>query len=275
LPSTLVCEQRGPIAIVRISRVSKRNAIDDDTMSGIEAFFSNLPDGTRVAVLHGEGPHFCAGLDLSTAREDSAVAGMRRSRSWHRAVEQIENGAVPVIAVLHGAVIGGGLELASAAHIRVAEKSAFYALPEGSRGLLVGGGGSVRIPRLIGIARMMDMMLTGRTYGAAQGLDLGFSQYLVPDGDGLSKAIELANWIAANASLSNFAVIQALPRIARAAPETGLLLESLMVALAISDPEAETRLQAFFEKRVPKVSHRPDDEGEQTIAPRARSKDDA
>ena len=91
---------------------------------------------------------------------------------------------MPVIAVLHGAVVGGGLELAVAAHIRVAEASAFYGLPEGQRGIFVGGGGSARIPRLIGTARMADMMLTGRVYDAEEGFAIGLSQYLVDDGAG-------------------------------------------------------------------------------------------
>ena len=77
---------------------------------------------------------------------------------WHRVFDRIQYSRVPVIAALRGAVIGGGLELACAAHIRVAEPSAYFALPEGQRGIFVGGGGSVRIPRLIGVARMADMM---------------------------------------------------------------------------------------------------------------------
>ncbi len=133
---------------------------------------------------------------------------------WHAAFDQIQLGPVPVIAVLHGAVVGGGLELASACHIRVAEPSTFYALPEGSRGIFVGGGGSVRIPRLIGVARMTDMMLTGRVYDAEEGERVGFSQYLVAAGQGFDKALELAGRIAANAPLTNFAVMHALPRIA-------------------------------------------------------------
>src|SRR3546814_4783914 len=87
---------------------------------------------------------------------------------WHEAFRHIQFGRVPVIAVLHGAVIGGGLELAAATHVRIAEPSSFYALPEGQRGIFVGGGGSVRIPRLIGVARMMDMMLTGRVYDRSE-----------------------------------------------------------------------------------------------------------
>jgi enoyl-CoA hydratase/carnithine racemase len=241
-----------------MSRAATRTALNPEMIADIETFFRSPPEGTRAIVLHGDGNHFCAGLDLSTITETTPAAGIHHSRAWHRAFEQIEHGPVPVIVVLNGAVIGGGLELAAAAHIRVAERSAYYALPEGMHGIFVGGGGSVRIPRLIGTARMMDMMLTGRTYGAEEGAPLGFSQYVVANGDGLAKGIKLAERIASNAVLSNFAVIQALPRIARADPETGLLMESLMAAIAASDDEAKARLNAFLEKRTTKVTDRSD-----------------
>ena len=167
----------------------------------------------------------------------------------------MEAGDLPVVSVLRGAVIGGGLELAAATHIRIAEPSTFYALPEGQRGIFVGGGGSVRIPRLIGVARMADMMLTGRTYGAADGGAIGLSQYLAAAGAGLALATELAGRIAGNARLTNFAVLQALPRIAGADPATGYLTESLMSAIAASDGEAKQRLADFLDKKMGKVVH--------------------
>ena len=256
LPDSLVVSQRGPVTLVRLSRPAKSNAIDEEMIAGIKSFFSSPPDATRAVILHGEGRHFSAGADLSTIAEISTANAVRSSRTAHSALDQLEYGAIPVIAVLHGAVIGAGLELAAAAHVRVAERSAYYALPEGMRGMFVGGGGAVRIPRLIGTARMIDMMLTGRTYSAEEGIPLGFSQYVVDDGQGLAKAIELAERMATNAVLSNFAVVQALPRIARADPEAGLLLESLMFSAAAADDEAKMRLRAFLDKRVQKVSHR-------------------
>ena len=130
---------------------------------------------------------------------------------------------MPVVAVLHGAVVGGGLELAAAAHVRVAERSAFYALPEASRGIYVGGGGSVRLPPLIGTARVMDMMLTGRTLSRRGRPGIGLTQYLVDDGHGLAKGIELAHRIAGNAPFTNFAVMHLLPRIARSDPAAGFV----------------------------------------------------
>jgi enoyl-CoA hydratase/carnithine racemase len=255
-PDRVIVTQRGPVALVRLSRPSKRNAIDGAMVASLDAIFSAPPEGTRAIVLHADGSHFCAGADLSVFAEIDAAAGVRLSRSVHQAFDRIENGVVPVIAVLHGGVIGGGLELAASAHIRIAERSTYYALPEGTRGIFVGGGGAVRVPRLIGAARMIDMMLTGRTYGADEGQALGLSQYVVENGLGLGTAIQLAERIAANATLTNFAVVQALPRIARADPDTGLLMESLMAALVFGDGAAQKRIADFLQKRAAKVVHR-------------------
>src|SRR5271168_4347140 len=188
-------ELKDAVAIVHLARPAKRNALNDETVFSLERWFSRPPEQVKAVVLVGDGDHFCAGLDLSELKERSIAEGVLHSRSWHKAFEPIEFGTLPVIAVLQGAVVGGGLELAAAAHLRVAEASTFYALPEGSRGIYVGGGASVRVSRLIGVARMMDMMLTGRTYGADEGHAIGLSQYVVPSGEGLAKGIELAKRI--------------------------------------------------------------------------------
>jgi len=256
LPSSLHFERRGAVGLLRLARPQKRNALDDATVRGIEDFFAAIADPIKAVVLHGEGEHFCAGLDLAELSERDVAAGIAHSRSWHRAFERIEFGRVPVVAVLHGAVVGGGFELAAACHIRVAERSAYYALPEGSRGIFLGGGGSVRLPRLIGATRVIDMMLTGRSYGAEDGANLGFSHYVVDPGAGLAKALELAERIAGNAPMTNFAAMHVLPRNAEIDRASGLLMESLMSAIAQGDPEAKQRLRDFLEKRAPKTVHR-------------------
>ena len=253
LPSSLAAEQQGDVAVLRLNRAHKRNAIDDETVLGLDAFFSAVPDGIGAVLLTGEGDNFSAGLDLSELKERNVAQGIAHSSLWHRTFEKIQFGKVPVVAVLHGAVVGGGLELAAAAHVRVAERSAYYALPEGSRGIYVGGGGSVRLPRLIGVARMMDMMLTGRTYSAEEGQAMGLTTYLVEPGKGFSKGLELAQRIAGNAPLTNFAIMHALPRIAESDPAAGYAMEALIAAIAQADPEAKARLKDFLEKRGPKV----------------------
>lgn len=254
LPSSLVVEQHGAVAVVTLSRAAKRNALDDATVLGLGRFFAAPPSWAKVVVLAADGEHFSAGLDLSELGERDAVGGLHHSRMWHEAFARIESGALPVVSVLKGAVVGGGLELAAATHLRVAEDSTFFALPEGQRGLFVGGGASVRVPRLIGAHRMADMMLTGRVLSAQEGVDLGLAHYRVPVGAGLEKAMDLAARIAENSPITNYAVIQALPRIAEASPETGLLLESLMAAVAQSSVEAKERMGDFLAGRGAKVA---------------------
>jgi enoyl-CoA hydratase/carnithine racemase len=254
LPPTLRAERRGDVAVLTLARAEKRNALDDPTVAGIETFFTALPQGIGAVVITGEGEHFSAGLDLTELSERDLLAGIEHSRSWHRAFERIEFGKVPVVAVLHGAVIGGGLELAAAAHVRVAERSAFYALPEASRGIYVGGGGSVRLPPLIGTSRVMEMMLTGRTLSAEEGQAIGLSHYLVDNGTGFAKGLELAHRIAGNAPFTNYALMHLLPRIARADPAAGFATEALAAGIAQDGREAKARLKEFLEKRGPKVT---------------------
>jgi enoyl-CoA hydratase/carnithine racemase len=236
-----------------LNRPAKRNSISDELLAQIHTVFVNLPASFKVVVLSGAGDHFCAGLDLSEVSERTVAEGMTHSRAWHACFDAIQFGPVPVIAVLHGAVVGGGLELASSAHLRVAQDSAFYGLPEGTRGIFVGGGGSVRISRLIGVSRMTDMMLTGRVFDADEGQAFAISNYRVADGQGLAKALQLALKIAGNAPLSNYAITQALPRIADLSASDGLFMESLISSIAQGDEAAKERVRAFLEKRAAKV----------------------
>ena len=255
-PADLHIELHGDdqeVAIVRLARPAKRNALNDGLVLAIRDMFESLPASVGAVVLDGQGEHFCAGLDLSELQERDAVQGVHHSRQWHAALERVQFGRVPVIAALHGAVVGGGLELASACHIRVADESTFYALPEGTRGIFVGGGGSVRIPKLIGVARMTDMMLTGRVYNAVDGERIGLAQYLVPTGQALDKALELARVVARNAPMTNYALMHALPRIAEQPADQGFMTEALVSAIAQSAPEAKARVRAFLEGKAAKV----------------------
>src|SRR5687767_8964542 len=228
----LAVSHRGAITHVRLNRAAKRNALSDTLIQQVHTCFVNLPEATCAVVVSGDGDHFCAGLDLSELVQRDAAAGVLHSRMWHAAFDAIQFGRVPVVAALHGAVVGGGLELAAACHLRVADTTAYYGLPEGQRGIFVGGGGSARIPRLMGVARMTDMMMTGRVYDAAEGLQAGLTQYVVPEGEALARALELAARVAENAPMSNFAVMHALPRIADQSQSEGLFTEALMAAVA-------------------------------------------
>lgn len=250
---TLDVEVLGAVAVLTIDRPEKRNALDEATIGALGDFCRHPPDGVRSAVLASSGPHFSAGVDLSELEDVDALAGVLHSRNWHAQFDDLQFGMIPIVAALNGAVIGGGLELALAAHIRVADATTFYSLPEGSRGIFVGGGASVRLPRLIGVHRMADMMLTGRVLDADEGQALGISQYLVDEGTVLAKATEIALRIAENAQITNYAVLQALPRIAEMSPSEGLFMESLMAGVSKTTPEAAALISAFLEGRGAKV----------------------
>ena len=246
-------EMRGAVALVGLARPDKRNAISDRVIEALDAAITRARTEARAAVIFGHGKHFCAGLDLGEHVEKDAMQAVQGSRRWHEVFARIERGTIPWVSALHGAVVGGGLELAASTQIRVADATAFFALPEGQRGIFVGGGGSVRAARLMGAARMADLMLTGRVASAEEGERWGLAQYLVPAGTALEKAVELAAATAENAEMSNYAVLNALPRIQDMSSEDGLFVESLMSTLASGTPEAQERLRAFLEKRAKRL----------------------
>lgn len=243
----------GEIAFVKLNRPGKRNAINDALLEQLGTCFASGLGEARVVVMHGEGEHFCAGLDLHelmAKRSPDVLVGMRRSRQWHRVFDAIQFGELPVVSVLKGGVIGGGLELAAATHVRVSEASTFYQLPEGQRGIFLGGGGSVRIPRILGSGRVVEMMLTGRSISADEGLRLGLGHHLVPDGEGLAKATELAQAIARNAPATNYAIVNGIARIGEMAMGEGLFAETMVTVMTkAAGAGAAQRINDFFEGR--------------------------
>ena len=246
-------ELRGDIALIGLNRPDKRNAISDRFVEAIGAAVTRATDEAKAGVIHGHGPHFCAGLDLSEHSEKPLFEAVKGSRQWHRIFDMIERGLIPFVSALSGAVVGGGFELAASTQVRVADSTAFFALPEGQRGIFVGGGGSVRIARLIGAPRMGDMMLTGRTLGAEEMERWGGVSYVVPEGEALTRAIEIAARTATNAEFTNYAILNALPRISDMSSEDGLFTESMVASLATMTPDAKQRLRDFLEKRAAKV----------------------
>jgi len=252
--AALTIELRGSIAILTFNRPQKRNAISDALLEELRAFFARPPRDVRAAVLQGSGGHFSAGLDLSEQTEREPRDVLYHSRGWHAVMETIQFGGLPVVSVLAGAVMGGGLEIAAATHVRVAEPSAIFQLPEGKRGIFVGGGATVRVGRIIGADRMTEMMLTGRRYDAEDGLRLGLCHYLVGEGQGLARALELADEIAGNAPLVNYLIVQSISRIDDMSRGDGLYTESLSAALSQSGADAQEGLRAFLEKRKPRFT---------------------
>jgi enoyl-CoA hydratase/carnithine racemase len=251
-PEIIRVEIEGDIATITIDRPEKRNAMNDDLIDALDGFFSNPPDGVHAVILRGEGGNFCAGLDLSEHQHRTAEQTVFHSRNWHRVADQIEFGGLPVISVLQGAVIGGGLEIATTSHVRIAEEGVRFQLPEGRRGIFVGGGATARVGAILGPDRMREMMLTGRSYGSQEGLAMGLCHYAVAPGEGLELAKNLARKIADNAPFSNYLMIQAISRINDMSRQDGLFTESLAAALSTSTDGAKEGLRAFLEKREPK-----------------------
>lgn len=251
--TVLTYDLEGAVAHIGLNRPDKRNAISDGLLSALEAALVQAAGEARAVVLFGHGPCFCAGLDLKEHQARSAAEVFAHSRRWHEVFGRIRRGSIPVVAAVHGYAIGGGLELAAACHIRVADETASFALPEGQRGIYVGGGASVHVARLLGAARMADMMLTGRVLTAADGERAGLVQYVVPPGAAAERALVLATRISTMAPLTVMGVLQALPRIQDMSEDDGLFVESLVAALAQTAPEAAERLAAFNDKKADRL----------------------
>jgi len=237
------------IGYLTLNRPEKKNAINDALCLEIEDVFLNRVADLSVILLSGNGPEFCSGLDLSehTAREPFEV--VQHSNMWHRVFGHIRNSSIPVVAALHGAVIGGGLELAICAHVRVSDETTFYRLPEGRHGIFVGGGASVNVARTIGAGRMTEMMLTGRTLNAEEGERLGLAHYVVAKGKAYEKACELAATIATNSRYSNWAMTNGLARIDNMSSDDGLFTESLIAGMTQTSGEVKERIDAFLNRK--------------------------
>ncbi|CAN1553609.1 CaiD Enoyl-CoA hydratase/carnithine racemase [Rhabdaerophilaceae bacterium] len=252
---TIDIQHSGKVATLTLCRPERRNAIDDATIEKIEAFFVRPPAGVRAVVLRALGDHFCAGLDLQEhyLLNRSPVEFMRMCQNWHRAFDRMQFGGIPVIAALKGAVIGGGLELAAATHVRVAERSTFFALPEGQRGVFTGGGATVRVARIMSPARMIDMMIAARTYDVQRGYDVGLCHEIVENGAGEARAMAIAEAAAEHYDVTNFAILTGILRISDMSTTDGLFAESLLAGMVTTNPDLRPSLETFFAKKAPRL----------------------
>ncbi|HKS50230.1 MAG TPA: crotonase/enoyl-CoA hydratase family protein [Amycolatopsis sp.] len=245
-------ELDGDVALIGINRPEKRNALHDRMFAELGRLVEKGGDDAKAAVIFGAGADFSAGLDLAETARRLLEGDIERTRvgphAPHVAFDKIARGRIPVIAALTGAVVGAGLEVAAAAHIRVADDTAYFALPEAQRGIFVGAGGSVRIQRLLGNARMTDMMLTGRVLDADEALAQNLVQYRVDTGTALETARRIAKTVAGNTPESNWAITQGLARVNDMSYDDALYVETLVGRNALS-AESEKRLRDFVEKR--------------------------
>jgi len=169
---TVTYELEGEIALVGLNRPDKRNCFNPTVMKQLRDAIERAGEEAKCGIIFGHGDNFCAGLDLRWAAENWKSGRSERlpfpfNRNSY--FEAMARGNIPFIAALHGATLGGGLETAAAAHIRVADETTFFGLPEGTRGIFIGGGGSVRVARLLGFARMLRHRAVYRAKGAVDG----------------------------------------------------------------------------------------------------------
>ena len=250
-----ITEHEHGLYVVELNRPDKRNALDVATIEELIRFFSGARmAGVRAVVLSGAGDHFCAGLDLLEhwKADRSPDDFMHVCLRWHEAFNKMEYGGVPIIAALKGAVVGGGLELASAAHIRVMDHGTYFALPEGQRGIFTGGGATIRVSDMIGKYRMIDMILTGRVYQGQQAVDLGLAQYIT-EGSSFEMAMELASKVAQNLPLTNFAICSAISHLNNMSGMDAAYAEAVVGGVVNTQPAARERLEAFANKTAARV----------------------
>lgn len=240
---------------VIMCRPEKRNALDAQAIDELVNLFTAVPRaGVSAVVLSAEGDHFCAGLDLVEHHKADRTPAefMQLCMRWHEAFNKMEYGGVPIIAALKGAVVGGGLEFASSAHIRISDSTTYFALPEGQRGLFTGGGATIRVADQIGKSRLIDMMLTGRIYQGKEALDLGFCQYLT-DGSSEELAMELAGKVAQNLPLTNFAICSAVSHMQNMSTFDAAYAEAVVAGVVNTQHAARERLEAFANKSAARV----------------------
>ncbi len=240
------------VAFLGLNRPDKRNAINDAMVEQMREAIIRAGKEAACGLLYGHGSNFSAGLDLAEmlGKMQSGYLETRRHNRhhWHEVFDMIDRGPIPFVSALHGPVVGGGLELASATHIRVADTSAIFGLPEGQRGIFVGGGGTVRIQRILGNTVMVDMMLTGRLLNVQEAERLNLVRYVAEPENLLAKAKEIAVRITKNTSLTNWKITNVLSRVNDLAHDDGLFMEYLSSNMARA-PGSEDRLRDFVEKR--------------------------
>lgn len=244
----------GPVRILTIDRPDKLNALNRQTLEALDAAFTQAAaDGTvRVVVLTGSGSKaFVAGADIAEMSALSAVQAREFSLLGQRLMRRIERMPKPVIAMVNGYALGGGLELAMACHLRVAADGARMGQPEVNLGLIPGFGGTQRLLRLCGRAAALELCLLGAQVDANRALQLGLVNRVVPAAELEEQTLALARQLAASAPLALRGVLDAVVTGGECGLEEGLEFESAQFALLFSTEDMREGTRAFLEKRKP------------------------
>jgi len=249
--ANVLYEKKGAIAYVTVNRPKVLNALNTATWADLKAVFEDARDDAamRGVILTGAGKAFIAGADISELAHATAIEAERASRFGQGVLDLIENLGKPVIAAISGFALGGGCETAMACTIRIATESAKFGQPEVSLGLLPGGGGTQRLPRLVGKGRALQLILSGEMVSAQEAYRIGLVNEIVPAADLIMRAEAILNKIASNAPVAVKFALEATNKGLETSQSEGLLLEASYFGLCAATEDKKEGTSAFLEKR--------------------------
>ncbi|WP_081687851.1 enoyl-CoA hydratase-related protein [Rhizobium mesoamericanum] len=250
----ILYEKKGAIAYVTVNRPKVLNALNSQTWMDLYAAFTNARDDDTVrgVILTGAGDKaFIAGADISELAHDGAYQAAESSRYGQSVLTLVENLGKTVIAAVNGFALGGGCETAMACTIRIASESARFGQPEVKLGLLPGGGGTQRLPRLVGKGRALQLILSGEMISAQEAYRIGLINEIVPAANLIKRAEEILAQIAANAPVAVRYSIDAVNKGLDTSLSKGLALEAAYFGICASTEDKKEGTSAFLEKRAP------------------------
>lgn len=242
----------GSIATITVSRPEKLNALNSATIEELHRAFREAAGDAdvRVVIITGEGGKaFVAGADIGELATMGPLSGVLVSRQGQDAFRFLETMRKPVIAAVNGFALGGGLELALACHVRIASAKARFGLPEVKLGIIPGYGGTVRLPRIVGRGRALELILTGEMIDAAEAHRIGLVNRVAEPDQLMEETHALAAKIAANGPIALAMALESVDHAATVSTEDGLRLESDLFGLLASTEDMREGMQAFLEKR--------------------------
>lgn len=257
--SLLLIETADGVRTIRVNRPDKLNALNAATLDALDAAFADATndDAVRVVVLTGNGPKaFVAGADIAEMNGLSPVQGRDFSLRGTRMMRRVEKLPKPVIAMVNGFALGGGLELAMCCHLRIAADTAKVGQPEINLGLIPGFGGTQRLLRLCGRAATLELCLTGTPVSAERALQLGIVNRVVPAAELQAETMKLAAQLAAAAPLALRGMLDCVNTGGECGIEEGLEYESAQFGLVFSTEDMREGTSAFLEKRKPAFAGR-------------------
>src|SRR4029079_18256563 len=250
--ANVLYEKKGAIAYVTVNRPKVLNALNTPTWTDLRTAFEDARDDTAVrgVILTGAGDKaFIAGADISELAHVSAVEAEESSRFGQEVLNLIENLGKPVVAAINGFALGGGCETAMACTIRIAVDTAQFGQPEVKLGLVPGGGGPQRMPRLIGKGRALQLILSGEMINAQEAYRIGLVNEIVPAAGLVTRAEAILKQIFANAPLSVKYSLEAVNKGLETSQTEGLSLEASLFGLCAGTEDKKEGTQAFLQKR--------------------------